>query len=513
MQPYQEFAAAAAGGASHWDQLARFLLTGAASGVYEAARAGKRLTGQNDWLRLCLNEDGSRVVENILGGRFPRSEPVLFALAMASSPKYAPAEVNRAALAALPLVASSAAGLAAFVSFAGEMRGWGRSLRSAVADWYKQQPAALLARQLAAAKPKMLRTHRSALRKAHPKPVTAAQNALFQWISDGQLGHLATPEICAAEMSSIDMRRRLWEAGSAREAARWIADRGAAVRSIPGSIPERWRASAEVWEALFEHLSYRALLRSLGAMTAAGFLTPRGIYTALTAARLTDRERIRASRLNPVHFASAMIGYRAGARTVEPVFDALSDAFHVSVALARETNPAQTLVAIDASGSMQGAPCRGLPKVPASLAGAVMAITFGGESGGSHYTPALAFDTKVRRLALRKSTRLTDVLNEIGANPCRTDASAPIRYALEHDLEAEAFVIVTDRIQPGAPVFEVLRHYRSVSGIEAKLVLISAASPAISGWDPMDAGAIGSAGFDTRVPAIVRHFLGGRLDL
>src|SRR5882762_7428002 len=68
-------------------------------------------------------------------------------------------------------------------------RGWGRGLRTAVSEWYMRQPLARLAVEVLPD----LGIHRQIIRRAHPKPRTLAQNAFFQWVTTGELGHLSTP--------------------------------------------------------------------------------------------------------------------------------------------------------------------------------------------------------------------------------------------------------------------------------------------------------------------------------
>ena len=80
-----------------------------------------------------------------------------------------------------------------FVRLQTASRGWGRGLRNAVSEWYMRQPLSKLAVEVLPDLP----LHRQIVRKAHPKPRTLAQNAFFQWVTTGELGHLATPELRA----------------------------------------------------------------------------------------------------------------------------------------------------------------------------------------------------------------------------------------------------------------------------------------------------------------------------
>src|SRR5262249_17045972 len=136
---------------SKWDDLQRYLILGASDGVYYAGEP--RLSVERAGVVLeCLAADGfpllNPLVETTRSCPPPRLDPVVFALAVAASPKYADTAVNAAALKALPSVARTAIHLKKFATYVTAHRGWGRSLRSAFADWYLQMPVRDLAQQM-----------------------------------------------------------------------------------------------------------------------------------------------------------------------------------------------------------------------------------------------------------------------------------------------------------------------------------------------------------------------------
>jgi 60 kDa SS-A/Ro ribonucleoprotein len=308
------------GSALNWMRFERFLLLGSQDGSWSAARQTLE-PEQASAARACLVEDGPRVVETIV--RFaatrnaPGRQPALLALAIAASPAYASARTNAAALAALPEVAVTGAQLLHFVRFAETQRGWGRGLRSAVADWYVRKPAAELARHFA------VRSHRDLLRNAHPKPANAAQNALFQWAVEGRLGHLATPELLSGELRLIHAVEQVRAAASEDDVVRVIED----YRLPHHLVPAEWKTSARVWEALLHSLPYRAMVKHLGQLIA-----PQSASTALLVARLIDRRRIFESRIHPVALLLASKTYQRSNNAVQCVVDALEEALHIASA-------------------------------------------------------------------------------------------------------------------------------------------------------------------------------------
>ncbi len=305
------------GSALNWMHLERFLLLGSQDGTWSVTRRPLE-AGQAPAARACLAEDGPRVVETVV--RFvatrnaPSRGPALMVLAMAASPAYACARTNAAALSALAEVAATGGHLLQFVRFAETQRGWGRGLRSAVADWYLRQPIAELARYFAVA------SHREPLRNAHPKPASAAQNALFQWAVEGRLGHLATPALLSGELRLIHALEHARAAASEGDMVRFIED-----YRLPHSlVPARWK-TPRVWEALLHSLPYRAMVKHLGELIA-----PQSAATALLVARLIDRRRIAESRIHPVALLLARRAYQRANGAVPCVVEALEEAWQLA---------------------------------------------------------------------------------------------------------------------------------------------------------------------------------------
>jgi 60 kDa SS-A/Ro ribonucleoprotein len=118
-------------------RLRRFLTLGTEGGTYYVGT--RELTRENaavvmDFARNRTADLVREVVEISTSGRAPRQNPCLFALAAAAG--LGDVDGRRLALAALPQVARTGTHLFLFVGYAEQFRGWGRSLRRAVAAWY-----------------------------------------------------------------------------------------------------------------------------------------------------------------------------------------------------------------------------------------------------------------------------------------------------------------------------------------------------------------------------------------
>ena len=158
---------------SQWNQLNRFLILGNDTATYYAGV--RKLVPENaKVVRRCLADDGPQTVRAITdmrtSGRAPRSDAALLALAMAASPAHAGPGTNAAAMDALPAVARSASELRKFVDFVTAGRGWGRSLRSAIARWYMEKPARQLAMQMIKERRRGRWSHADLLRMSIPSP-------------------------------------------------------------------------------------------------------------------------------------------------------------------------------------------------------------------------------------------------------------------------------------------------------------------------------------------------------
>lgn len=498
-----------------WTRLERFLILGSERGTYSVSE--RELTAENAAAVVdCLKEDGLRVVKTVVevsaSGRAPKNDPALFALALAASPAFGGVETVAAALAALPDVARTGTHLCAFAAFVANLRGWGRGLRSAIAGWYLEKPATELAYQMLKYQSREGWSHRDLLRLAHPKAETPAHNALFQWAVDGGPGHLASPEILDGELRQVSAFELARKAGGEDEVVRLIED----YRLTHEMIPSEWKNSARVWEALLDSMPYTALLRNLGKLTAVGLLRPQTAATALVVARLADRKRVANSRVHPVAVLAALLvykqgrGYRGGLEwaPVASVIDALDEAFYTAFDNAEPTG-LRIYLALDASGSMQGSACVGMPFVSAAMASAALAMVFARRE--PHCTIA-AFHDRIWHVDITRADRLDGAAEAIVRAPRGTDASLPMEDALARNLAVDAFVILTDNETWAGERHpaQALERYRRATGIPARLAVIAMAANAYSIADPEDAFQMDAAGFDASVPQVLAEFLKSR---
>src|SRR5262249_24369695 len=118
-----------------------------------------------------------------------------------------------AAFAALPSVARTGTHLFHWLEYVKAFRGWGRGVRSAVAQWYTQKSPPALAYQLLKYQARDGWSHRDAMRLAHPKPPSFEHDLLFRYVTKGWEG------VVEAGVTRSDVGARIEAVQAIREMA------------------------------------------------------------------------------------------------------------------------------------------------------------------------------------------------------------------------------------------------------------------------------------------------------
>ncbi len=453
-----------------WKRVERFLILGSEGGSYYASERALTLENAESVLG-AIESDGLRLVRLIVkisdAGRAPKNDPALFALALAASA--GDDRTKRAALRALPIVARTGTHLFRFAEYVDSMRGWGRGLRSAVAAWYLAKPVSERAYQM------------------------AKYRQRERW----------------AELRLLEGFERMQKEGTVDGAVRLIADYGL-TREM---VPTHFLRSPQVWEALFERMPMTAFVRNLGVMTRIGLIEPFSSFTRRAVERLSDRQALRKARLHPVNVLAALRTYAVGRglrgrgewEPVAPVVDALDNAFYASFENAPITGK-RFYLALDVSGSMGRGEVSGIFGLTPRSAAAAMAMTIARTE--PQYTIG-AFSHRLERLSIRATDSLTAVMRLTSRLPFgATDASLPMRTALDQGLGVDVFVVLTDSETWAGQEHpsEALARYRDKTGVPAKLIVVAMTSNGFSIADPEDAGMLDVVGFDAATPQVMADF-------
>ena len=500
-----------------WAQLNRFLILGNEGGSYYASE--KKMTVDNAKnVIACIQEDGVRVVKTIVeisvGGRAPKNDPAIFALALVTAFGNDAGKV--AAYAAIKQVCRIGTHLFQFVDAVQGLRGWSNGLRKGVAKFYTQNHIDKVAMNLIKYRSRNGYTHRDVLRLAHPQAKDQVLNDLLRWAAN------KAPETKHELITAFETAQTLIEKDW-KQAVALITQNDLPREAIPTQLLN----SVQVWEALNANMPMTATIRNLGKMTNIGLLKSNlDANTKLVVNRITDAEQIKKSRVHPITILNALAQYKKGhgdkgSLTWQPVtniLDALDEAFYLAFDNV-EASGQNHLLALDCSGSMFGATIAGSALTAAEAAGAMAMVTLKAErntecvffsNGGRGH-----FSSGIGKLDLSKKKRLDDVLVEMRKQPWGgTDCSLPMIYAKDRKLDVDTFVVYTDNeTYAGAQhPFQAMKDFRkTMNKPESKLVVVGTSATEFTIADPSDAGMLDVVGFDTSTPAVISEFSKGKL--
>lgn len=495
-----------------WTRVKRFLILGSENGtMYQRER---ELTKENiaAGLRL-LETEGEQLVNEIvtvsLQGRAHKVNPSIFLLAAACASK--DVATKRAALRSINVVCRTGTHLFTFCRYVEQFRGWGRGLKSAVADWYFQDTERL-ALQAVKYRQREGWTHRDVLRLTHPKTKDARLEAVWRFMLHGEPDNGSVPEGVILGFMAAQAAK------TPDESARVITEFGLPREAVK---PEHL-TDAGVWEALLhsgEHgMPMHALVRNLGNMSKAGILDPMSPNARYVINRLAQGEEITRSRLHPIAVLAALMTYASGhgqrgsgVWNVNPqLVDALDGAFYLAFGNVKPANR-KTMLALDVSGSMGMGQVSGVPGLTPRVASAAMALV---TAATEPDYGIFGFSTTFRPLDISPRMRLTEVVQTIDNLPFSgTDCALPMIVATK-GIDVDTFVVYTDSetwfgaIHPK----QALDAYRRKSGkADARVAVVGMTSGAFTIADPKDTGMMDLVGFDTSTPEVLRAFSTGEL--
>jgi 60 kDa SS-A/Ro ribonucleoprotein len=488
-----------------WDRLRRFLILGSDGGNFYVSE--RELTRETAQVVIdLLDEDGERVVEQIVAisasGAAVRQQPAIFALALAAA--HDVEEVRKAALAAVPQVCRTGTHLFTFAAYSDALRGWGRGLKRAVADWYQAKSASDLIYHAIKYQQRDGWSHADLLRLTHPKAGRPEINAICKWIVDGEYPSESDDQLAAAI--------RLQAATHRTEAAKLIRD----YRLPREIVPTEMLREPDIWAALLDDMPMTAMIRNLGTMSKVELLTVGSDAEKRVLDVLGDAERIRRTRVHPMAILLAQVTYAQGAgyrsnATWTPsrhVVDALDAAFYTAFSNVTPSNR-QMLVAIDSSGSMSTvgwASIAGTPLTALQAAGAMALVTLATEPNAE----VIAFDTKVYTPSLSSRQRLDDVVKALSVMGGGTNMSLPWQHARERGTPYEGIVVYTDSEDGyGYGRNPQIRRDHASRNPGCREVVVAMTANQYSAVD--GPCAMNVVGFDASAPAVISEFIAGAI--
>lgn len=493
-----------------WARLDRFLILGVDAGTYYTSPP--KLAADNaKVVDRCLAADPARTVQLAcdvsIMGRAANNDAALFVLARAMGHP----DARLFAEIVLRNTARIGTHLFHFADMVQGQRGWGRSLRRAVAGWYEAPNPDALAYQAVKYRQRDGWTHRDLLRLAHPKAPTDEHRVVYDFICGRLNAGLGTPGLPRI----VEGYLKAQASSDHQETAELVRE-----YQLPWeTLTTDHLASPKVWDALLHTpsaLPLGALVRNLGRMTANGLLAPGASAVREVGKRLGDWDAIVKARLHPVAVLNALVAYRNGRglkgkltwTPVGSVVDALDAAFYQAFG-AVEPAGKRTLLALDVSSSMDWAACTGAAFTAREGAAAMAMVTAATEPDWL----AMAFSTRFVPVDISRRRRLDDLCNDLRRTPMGgTDCALPMIWAANNAVDVDTFIVYTDNETWHGTVHphQALEHYRQQRGIPARLVVVGMTATESRMTGPDDGGSLDVVGFDTAAPNLISQFSAGR---
>lgn len=534
---------------SNWTKLDRFLILGTEGGTYYVNE--QKLTEQNvKHVKACIAEDGLRVVSRIVeistAGRAPKNDPALFCLALCTTST--DDKVKAAAYAALPQVARIGTHLFHFADYVNATRGWGRGLRTAIANWYTEKTPNSLQNQLVKYQSRDGWSHKDLLKLSHPVTNDGMKEAAFRWVISGtdmdprnvrrgkpedspvtkydklHASYARLDLINAFEQVkefALDANKLAGKTDAEKTAlvSKHVKDNEKSVSKLVAEyqltremVPTEFQNSKMVWEALFEKMPLTAMIRNLANLTRADLLKPMSAMQKEVVKRVTDEENIKKSKVHPFQMLLALKTYAsgkgfrsqgAGWTPVQQVVDALDEGFYLSFNNVAPTGK-RFYIGLDVSGSMSST----IQNTNLSAAEGAAALAMITARTESDYV-VRAFTSIMSELNISPRQRLDDIVQSTrNANFGRTDCALPMLDALQRKIPVDVFEVITDSETWVGAVHPVkaLEKYRKEMGINAKLVVVGMTASNFSIADPEDPGMLDIVGFDASIPVVMGDF-------
>jgi len=493
-------------------RLQRFLILGSDGGTYYVGE--RELTVQNaECITRCLNSDYKRAIDMIVNisdqGRAPKNSPAVFALAMAAAHEGSNArECRKYALANLAKVCRIGTHLFEFTEYVTKMRGWGRLLRDGVASWYTDMDEERLAYQVIKYPQRTITegnassawSHKDILRLSRPSGNKNHQT-IYNYIHSGEFKSRAESLAIIAGTEKIKLAKNI------DECVKLISK-----YNLPHEVvPKQFANSKEVWETLLPNLPATALIRSLGRMQSYGLFENGSESLRIALEKISDVNWLKKSRMHPLNILIAQRTYTTahgtkGNLTWTPnpqITEALEKAFYNAFDYV-EPSGKNLLIAVDISGSMISR--FGTFNISSCEVAAVLAMVAARREPSSYI---VGFASQIVDLKITKNDTLESACKKCQGNWGSTNCAAAIDHAIQHRLNVDAFLIITDNeSNTGVHPAQAIKQYRNqVNKPNAKLISLATTSTRTTINDPNDFDCLDLVGFDTAVPELITNFI------
>jgi len=433
-------------------------------------------------------------------GRARKNDQAIAVLAMAMD-AHLPLSTRKMACEVFQRIVRTGTHLFQFLNCVQKFRGWGRSLKRTVAQWFTSKSEDELILQLVKYRGREGWTMTDVIRQSHPVGSKNIQDIIGWVVGKATYDH---PMIRAFE--------DLQQANSAREVCQ-ILNR---CRMPHETIPTEFKNSPEVWQTLLEQgVPVTALVRNLGNITSYGTL---GNEAAVSLVIDTlSPVAVAKSRIHPLQVLDAAHVYAMGKGVLgsnewKPVPQILNHLQKV-VAWAFETcEPANRRfrLGVDVSGSMTTHKISG--SIVTSCASAATAVALVINKFEPLCDFALFSETLMRvnidsELTLLECER--KMFDEFGGFGAATNIGSVIQTAIDENVAFDCFLILSDmELNMGYHPMELIEEYRRRTGIPAKVIACNMKNTRRTVVDTPDNDpyCLDIVGFDPACPELISEF-------
>ncbi|XP_013774966.1 60 kDa SS-A/Ro ribonucleoprotein-like [Limulus polyphemus] len=450
-----------------------------------------------------------------------------FALAVCSQSQNM--KVKQAAYSALKEACPTASELFSFVHFAEEVSkpttGWGRSRRTAVANWYKTDPkrlAALITRVMS----HRGWSHKDLFRLVHLKTENKGLAALYKYITHGY--EAAEKEFGVADASP--QVKDVLEYLKAVHELKHTADEQKAARLIEmhdlnfEHIPTPMLKSKEIWLCLIHRLPVQVLLSQLPRLHRLGFLKHKSPVLKPILERLNSDSTMNDGHLGPLQtfiIAKQLETLQKNPvdKTVLQTYSKLSQlddtlqTLHLASFKMVPSTGKRYLVAVDVRNSMvHGKKTLGCRYVsPADAACLILMALSRAESGK---VTALAFSKDgLKDIEINNKMTHNDFFRRLRETPMGpVNVAAPLQWAQEKKKTFDVILVCTaNQIQSGdVHPADAFKEYRlNLKLPQARFIVCAFSSGEFSLAPPDEPGMLDIAGFSEKVLQVIQDFARG----
>lgn len=495
---------------SKWDTLSRFLNLGAESGTFYLSKNDHQYKNYSNLLD-CIREDGVVVLNHIrnvsVKGLAHKNDHAIFALALCFT--HGDESTKRAASLCLNDICRTGTHILMFTHFIKNLRGFGKTVRNAINNWYLSKNSASLAFQLSKYQNRDGWSHRDVFCLTHPKfGKNSVKNKIAKW-------SMGLSDASSYSLSEDEGLNLLWAVDSAKKVdidqlSNLITEYGLQREHIPTEHLN----NQEIQEIMLPNLGATALIRNLGNMSKSGLLKPLSKASKLVISKLEDRDFLKKGKIHPLSIYTALKTYSSGRGLLgngswqvnSNITAALEKAFYESFDMVEPTNK-NFFFGLDVSGSM--ASPIGATNISCCEVATIIGLTM---TKVEPYTFVGGFASNFIDLGISSRDSLESALSKAyKSNFGSTNPSSAIQYAISNKIDVDAFVFITDNeVNSGVHPAEILSKYRKVMNKpKTKMIVIGLTATNFSIADPKDPLSLDIAGFSPDLTSVISNFVQG----